>query len=72
MTGGIKPGYVPDIRSAALGGYGADTKPTGIEVGAGETIMNKHVENFYTLNGLMRTEPGPKEAFEDTWRYLRD
>ena len=72
MTGGMFPGYVPDIRSAAQGGYGADTKPNGIEVGAGETIMNKHVENFYNLNGLMRTEPGPREAFEDQWKYLRD
>jgi hypothetical protein len=30
-----------------------------IEVGSGETIMNKHLENAYRLSGLMRKEPGP-------------
>ena len=34
-AGGIWPGYIPDIRSAAYGGYGADVS-TRIEVGAGE------------------------------------
>jgi neutral ceramidase len=64
------PGYVPDIRSAALGGYGADMLqaspeadpslvPDLIEVGAGEIIMMKHLENFYRINGLMREKAGP-------------
>lgn len=56
---GTWPNYVPDIRFAALGGYGADMGPALIEVGAGEQIMNKHLENFYILNGMMRPEPGP-------------
>lgn len=55
-TGGRSPGYVPDVRSAALGGYGAEGG-NSIEVGAGETIMNKQLENFYRLNGLMRDKP---------------
>jgi hypothetical protein len=28
-----------------------------IEVGSGEAIMNKHLENTYRLTGLMRQEP---------------
>jgi len=30
-----------------------------IEVGSGERIMNKHLENYYRLTSLMRAEPGP-------------
>jgi hypothetical protein len=29
------------------------------EVGSGESMMNKHLENMYRLSGLMREEPGP-------------
>ena len=58
-NGGKWPIYVPDIRSAALGGYGADMGVQLIEVGAGESIMNKHLENFYILNGRMRPVEGP-------------
>jgi hypothetical protein len=57
---GTWPNYIPDIKSAALGGYGADqSNPKMIEVGSGEAIMNKHLENAYRLSGLMRKEPGP-------------
>jgi neutral ceramidase len=57
---GTWPNYIPDIVSAARGGYGADQNgPTMIEVGAGEAIMNKRLENVYRLNGLMRDTPGP-------------
>ena len=57
---GTWPNYVPDIKSAALGGYGADqSNPKMIEVGSGEAVMNKHLENMYRLSGLMREEPGP-------------
>ena len=57
---GTWPNYVPDIKSAALGGYGADqSNPKMIEVGSGEAVMNKHLENMYRLTGLMREEPGP-------------
>jgi len=53
-SGGKWPGYIPDVRSAALGGYGADGDNL-IQVGAGEHIMIKQLENYYQLNGLMRT-----------------
>lgn len=57
---GTWPNYIADIQSAAQGGYGADQDwPTLIEVGAGEAIMNKHFENYFRLNGLMRNVPGP-------------
>jgi neutral ceramidase len=57
---GTWPNYVPDIKSAALGGYGADqSSPKVIEVGSGEAVTNKHLENMYRLTGLMRDEPGP-------------
>jgi neutral ceramidase len=68
-NGGEWPGYVADIRGAALGGYGADTDKEIIEVGAGESIMNRQLENFYILNGLMRDKPGPGD-FKHGTRYL--
>jgi len=51
-SGGKWPGYIPDVRSAALGGYGADGGNI-IQVGAGEHIMTKQLENYYWLTGLM-------------------
>jgi neutral ceramidase len=54
---GVWPGYIPDIRSAAYGGYGADVT-TRIEVGAGETIMQHHLINLYKMLGMWRDQPG--------------
>ena len=56
---GSWPGYVADVRSAALGGYGADQGADLIEPGAGEAMVTKQLEDFYRLNGLMRDKPGP-------------
>jgi hypothetical protein len=53
------PGYVASIKGAALGGFGADQDSGIIEVGAGEAIFNKHLENYFRLSGLMRDQPGP-------------
>jgi hypothetical protein len=47
---GRSPGYVADVRSGALGGYGADGGHR-IQSGAGEAIINKHLENLYILDG---------------------
>lgn len=52
------PGYLPDVRSAAHGGYGADSTATRIEVGAGETIFQKHLINLYELRGYWLASPG--------------
>lgn len=63
------PGYVPSIKGAALGGFGADQDSKMIEVGAGEAIFNKHLENYYYLTGLMRDKPGPV-GFERGPRWI--
>jgi neutral ceramidase len=56
-SGGTWAGYVPDLRTAAYGGYGADASTT-IEVGAGEKIMLRHLTNLYDLLGMWRDKPG--------------
>lgn len=52
-SGGAIPGYVPDVRSASYGGYGANVT-TNIEVGGGEKIMLKEVENLFRLRGILK------------------
>jgi hypothetical protein len=56
-TDGTWPSYIPDLKSAAYGGYGADMS-TQIEVGAGEKIMLRHLTNLYDLKGMWRDKPG--------------
>ncbi|MBK7931423.1 MAG: neutral/alkaline non-lysosomal ceramidase N-terminal domain-containing protein [Bryobacterales bacterium] len=56
-SGGTWAGYIPDLRTAAYGGYGADAS-TRIEVGAGEKIMLRHLRNLYGLRGMWRDAPG--------------
>lgn len=56
-SGGGWAGYIPDVRTAAYGGYGADASTT-IEVGAGETIMLRHVVQLYDMLGMWRDKPG--------------
>ena len=56
-AGGTWAGYVPDLRSAAYGGYGADAS-TRIEVGAGEKIMLRHLTSLYDLLGMWKDKPG--------------
>ncbi len=58
-AGGEWPGYLPDIRSAAYGGYGADSAATRIEIGAGERIVDRHLIHLYELRGMWRAQPGP-------------
>jgi neutral ceramidase len=57
-NGGDWPTYVPDVRSAALGGYGADWGPTRAAEG-GEAVMTRHLRNYYEIQGLMRKTQGP-------------
>ena len=56
-AGGTWPGYIPDLRSAAYGGYGGDAS-TRIEVGAGEKIMLRHLTFLYDLLGMWKDKPG--------------
>ncbi len=58
-AGGVWAGYLPDIRSAAQGGYGADSTATRVEVGAGERLIERHLMHLYDLLGMWRTAPGP-------------
>jgi len=69
---GTWPNYIPDIKSAALGGYGTDQpEPNPIQVGAGETIMNHHFENYFKLTGLMRENAGPSGFTPGLrWQYI--
>ena len=59
-NGGKWPTYLPDIRSAALGGYGADWGPTRAPC-YGEAIIAKHIYNYYDIIGLMRKTQGPSD-----------
>jgi hypothetical protein len=68
-SAGQWPGYVPSIKGAALGGFGADQDRGMIEVGAGEAMFNKHLENYFRLTGLMRAEPGPS-GFKSGARWI--
>ncbi|MGH9720094.1 MAG: neutral/alkaline non-lysosomal ceramidase N-terminal domain-containing protein [Bryobacteraceae bacterium] len=56
-AGGIWPGYIPDLRTAAYGGYGGDAS-TRIEVGAGETIMQRHLIHLFGMRGMWKNQPG--------------
>jgi neutral ceramidase len=57
-TGGWA-GYIPDLKSAAYGGYGAEAS-SSIEPGAGEKIMLRHLTNLYELLGMWRDQPGAR------------
>ncbi len=56
-AGGTWPGYIPDLRSAAYGGYGADVS-TRVAIGAGETIVQRHLMHLYDLLGMWKAAPG--------------
>jgi neutral ceramidase len=56
-AGGTWAGYIPDLRSAAYGGYGADAS-TRIEIGAGEKIMLRHLTSLYDMLGMWQEKPG--------------
>jgi len=57
------PGYyLPDIRSAAYGGYGASDTTTP-EVGAGERLLNRGLIQLYTMRGMLKDKPGRPRTF---------
>jgi hypothetical protein len=55
-AGGEWIGYVPTIRAASEGGYGAGYN-TRIEVGAGEAMIDRAIVNLFTLMGKLKTSP---------------
>jgi len=54
--------YLPDIRSAAYGGYGA-SDTTIPEVGAGERLVNQGLIQLYTIRGMLKDKPGRPRTF---------
>jgi hypothetical protein len=49
--------YFPTIEAAAEGGYGADPGVSPVELGAGETIMNRALFHLYDLQGKFNRLP---------------
>jgi neutral ceramidase len=56
-AGGEWVGYLPTLKAATEGGYGAGYN-THIEVGAGEALIDRAVVNIYKLLGKLKSEPG--------------
>ena len=50
------PAYLPDIESAARGGYGA-SDTTHAEIGTGERLLNLGLAQLYTLQGRLKEKP---------------
>lgn len=50
------PSYVPDLVSAARGGYGA-SDTTQAAVGTGERLLNLGVAGFYHMRGMLKDKP---------------
>jgi hypothetical protein len=49
-------GYVPTIRAAGEGGYGAGYN-TRIEVGAGEAMIDRAIVHLFKLQGKLKPSP---------------
>ena len=56
------PSYLPDLQSAARGGYGA-SDTTQAEVGAGESLVNAGLVQLYSLQGRLKSTP-QRHTFE--------
>lgn len=50
-------GYFPTIGAAAVGGYGADTFVTRVEVGAGERMVDRGLIHIYRILGKLKDKP---------------
>jgi neutral ceramidase len=57
---GVWAGYLPTIRAAVEGGYGADYNTT-VEVGAGELLVDRATVKIFKLRGLLKDAPGPQK-----------
>ena len=56
------PSYLPDLQSAARGGYGA-SDTTQAEAGAGESLVNTGLAQLYSLQGRLKAAP-QRHTFE--------
>lgn len=50
-------GYFPTLRDAVVGGYGANTIVTRVEVGAGERMIDRSLVHIYRLLGKLKDKP---------------
>jgi Neutral/alkaline non-lysosomal ceramidase, N-terminal len=50
-------GYFPTIRAASMGGYGAASSSTWLEVGAGERMVDHAVTAVYKMQGKLVDSP---------------
>ncbi|MEP7341600.1 MAG: neutral/alkaline non-lysosomal ceramidase N-terminal domain-containing protein [Acidobacteriota bacterium] len=50
-------GYFPTISAAAVGGYGANTFVTRVEVGAGERMVDRGLIHIYRILGKLKDKP---------------
>jgi hypothetical protein len=57
------PSYMPDVESAARGGYGA-SDTTRAAVGAGELLLNIGLAQLYKLRGMLKDKP-QRHIFEE-------
>lgn len=53
-SNGEWPVYLPDMRSTAYGGFGASEGPGLIEIGTGDKIFIKLIENYYRMMGVFQ------------------
>lgn len=49
--------YFPTIRDAVVGGYGADTITTRVEIGAGERMVDRGLIQIYRILGMLKDKP---------------
>ena len=63
------PSYLPDLLSAARGGYGA-SDTTVAEVGAGERLVNAGLVQLLTLQGRLKSAPQRHTFDSDSPRQL--
>jgi len=62
-------GYLPTIKAATEGGYGAASAATWIEPGAGEIMVDHALVRVYQMLGLLTDAPeDPKEDYSVTHR----
>jgi len=49
--------YFPTIRDAVVGGYGANTVTTRVEIGAGERMVDRGLIHIYRILGMLKAKP---------------
>lgn len=49
--------HVTDLRAASMGGYGAASSSTMVEVGAGERMVDHAVTTIYKMLGRFTDSP---------------